>query len=218
MYIHLRKKCSLIKQKSNQNFFFISESQHIQEETEEIQYVVGNFSRWISQFRALIIKRFIYIKRNKKGLISQIILPALFVSIAMTVALSAPSVDDLPPLMLDPTQYYNVTQPRGNFIPFANRRKPSANYNNNLTEASASQLIETFHLPSGIGATCVLKSPFNSTFDRDAAIRLKYYPHQFELFSKYFNKGCRSVFQPGIHLDNYIPDADVIHNASWFGK
>ena len=56
----------------------------------------------------------------KKCLFSlQIILPAIFVAIAMTVALAAPSVDDLPPLELSTLMYYNVTQPRGHFIPFA---------------------------------------------------------------------------------------------------
>ncbi len=30
------------------------------------------------------------------------------------------SVGDLPPLMLSPSQYHNYTQPRGNFIPYAN--------------------------------------------------------------------------------------------------
>lgn len=30
------------------------------------------------------------------------------------------SAGDLPPLILSPSQYHNYTQPRGNFIPYAN--------------------------------------------------------------------------------------------------
>ena len=52
----------------------------------------------------------------------QILLPAIFVAVAMTVALAAPSVDDLPPLELSPTQFTNVTLPTGNFIPFTDER------------------------------------------------------------------------------------------------
>ena len=44
------------------------------------------------QFLAIIIKRFIFIRRNWKQLFTQILLPAMFVCIAMTVALTAPQV------------------------------------------------------------------------------------------------------------------------------
>ena len=199
--------------------FFFSEQERTRRNTrdDQLRYINGHFAQIINHLRALLVKRFIYMRRNQKGIISQIVLPAVFVSIAMTVALSAPSVDDLPPLVLDPAQYYNVTWPRGNFITFANRN-PNVKFNSSSTDAKSSQLIETFHLPSGVGATCLLKAPFNSSFDHDAAIELRSHPRSFELLSRYFNEECRSVFQPGIHLDNYIPDADVIHNASWYGK
>lgn len=37
---------------------------------------------------------------------------------------SAPSLPgDLPPLVLSPSQYHNYTQPRGNFIPYANEER-----------------------------------------------------------------------------------------------
>lgn len=95
----------------------------------------------LSQFHGLLIKRFHCAKRNTKGLFSQILLPAFFVCVAMTVALSVPEIGecvcvcaamkkpphhlsllpgDLPPLILSPSQYHNYTQPRGNFIPYAN--------------------------------------------------------------------------------------------------
>ena len=105
----------------------------------------------LRQFHGLIIKRFHCAKRNTKGLFSQIMLPAFFVCVAMTVALSVPAIGtcyqgggsrhaglgqvlvltllfrstgDLPPLILSPSQYHNYTQPRGNFIPYANEDRP----------------------------------------------------------------------------------------------
>ena len=69
----------------------------------------------------------------------------------------------MPPITLSPAQYYNYTQPRGNFIPYANHEEePSPDWSG---DASASELIQTFKLPCGMAATCLLKTPFNSSFD-----------------------------------------------------
>ena len=103
----------------------------------------------LNHFRAVIFKRFHYITRNWKGLFSQIILPALFVSIAMTVALSAPKDEDLPPLEMSPSQYYNVTQPKGNYIPYSNEHD-SNRAMKYLSDAGPIDLINTFKLPSGL--------------------------------------------------------------------
>ena len=46
----------------------------------------------LRQFHGLIVKRFHCAKRNTKGLFSQILLPAFFVCVAMTVALSVPAI------------------------------------------------------------------------------------------------------------------------------
>lgn len=48
----------------------------------------------VSQFHGLLIKRFHCAKRNTKGLFSQILLPAFFVCVAMTVALSVPEIGE----------------------------------------------------------------------------------------------------------------------------
>ncbi|XP_015427825.1 PREDICTED: ATP-binding cassette sub-family A member 2 [Myotis davidii] len=77
----------------------------------------------VRQFHGLLVKRFHCARRNSKALSSQILLPALFVCVAMTVALSVPEIGDLPPLVLSPSQYHNYTQPRGNFIPYANEER-----------------------------------------------------------------------------------------------
>lgn len=125
----------------------------------------------LNHFKAVIIKRFHYITRNWRSLFSQIILPAIFVAIAMTVALAAPSVDDLPPLELTTLQYYNVTQPRGHFVPITNEGLTSAS-KVNPRDAQAKRLIETLELASGIGASCVLEPRGPS----DIAQRYNYNP------------------------------------------
>lgn len=48
----------------------------------------------LRQFHGLIVKRYHCAKRNTKGLFSQIMLPAFFVCVAMTVALSVPSIGE----------------------------------------------------------------------------------------------------------------------------
>jgi len=111
-------------------------------------YVLAKNWLLLNHFRAVIVKRFHFIARNWKGLFSQILLPALFVSIAMTVALSAPKNEDLPPLELSPTQYFNLTQPKGNYIPFSNEHS-SPRALKYLNDSGPDDLIGTFHLPSG---------------------------------------------------------------------
>lgn len=46
----------------------------------------------VRQFNGLLVKRFHCARRNSKALSSQILLPALFVCVAMTVALSVPEI------------------------------------------------------------------------------------------------------------------------------
>ena len=55
-------------------------------------YVVQSHMLMLQQFLSIIKKRYVYIRRNWKGLFSQILLPALFVCVAMTVALTAPQL------------------------------------------------------------------------------------------------------------------------------
>ena len=206
-----------VSKKSINIYFCVSEKRKIKAMNKGFHYTERICTSWIYQFLALMIKRYIYSKRNKMLLISQIILPAVFVTIAMTIALSAPSVNDLPPLVLDPTQYFDITQPRGNFIPFFNRRS-TGNSNYTTTDASASEIIQTFRLLSGIGSKCILKTPFNNTFDIDAAMKLFKNPQNVELFSKYFNEECRRVYNTDLILNISIPDSSEIQNITWYGK
>ena len=125
----------------------------------------------------MVAKRVNYTRRNRKALLSQIILPAVFVSISMTIALSAPTLSDPEPIVLSTTQYYEATQPEGNFIPFYIEAAPSNNLTSgtfnsiNSTQVNTQNggsdekssaicykdIIDTFLLPSGFGSSCLLK-------------------------------------------------------------
>ncbi|XP_039200906.1 ATP-binding cassette sub-family A member 2 isoform X2 [Crotalus tigris] len=156
----------------------------------------------LRQFHGLLVKRYHCAKRNSKAIFSQILLPAFFVCVAMTVALSVPEIGDLPPLILSPSQYHNYTQPRGNFIPFANEERGS---HQPAPDASAQQLVSTFYLPSGIGATCVLKSAFNSTLDQQVQSLNLNSNESKMLAAKYFDAMCLDSFTQGLPLSNFVP-------------
>uniref|UniRef100_A0A8C5RJB7 ATP-binding cassette sub-family A member 2 n=1 Tax=Laticauda laticaudata TaxID=8630 RepID=A0A8C5RJB7_LATLA len=157
----------------------------------------------LRQFHGLLVKRFHCAKRNSKAIFSQILLPAFFVCVAMTVALSVPEIGDLPPLILSPSQYHNYTQPRGNFIPYANEERESPSRSS--PDASAQQLVSTFYLPSGIGATCVLKSTFNSTLDQQVQSLNLNSNESKMLAAKYFDAMCLDSFTQGLPLSNFVP-------------
>ncbi|XP_058842654.1 ATP-binding cassette sub-family A member 2-like isoform X3 [Acipenser ruthenus] len=158
----------------------------------------------LRQFHGLIVKRFHCAKRNTKGLFSQILLPAFFVCVAMTVALSVPEIGDLPPLILSPSQYHNYTQPKGNFIPYANEDR--VEYRSRLShDASPQQIANTLRLPSGVGSTCVLKTPFNSTLDQLAQTLNLNSNESKMLAAQYFDSMCLDSFTQGVPLSNFVP-------------
>ncbi|XP_052449004.1 ATP-binding cassette sub-family A member 2 isoform X3 [Carassius gibelio] len=158
----------------------------------------------LRQFHGLIVKRFHCAKRNTKGIFSQILLPAFFVCVAMTVALSVPEIGDLPPLILSPSQYHNYTQPRGNFIPYANEDR--LQFRSKLSpDASPQRIVNTLGLPSGVGATCVLKTPFNSTLDQLAQSLNPYANNSKTLAARYFDSMCLDSFTQGVPLSNFVP-------------
>ncbi|NWI66191.1 ABCA2 protein, partial [Todus mexicanus] len=158
----------------------------------------------LRQFHGLIVKRFHCAKRNTKALFSQILLPAFFVCVAMTVALSVPEIGDLPPLILSPSQYHNYTQPKGNFIPYANEERHE--YRIRLSpDASPQQLVNTFRLPSGVGATCVLKTAFNNTLDQPMQTLNLNSNESKMLAAKYFDAMCIDSFTQGLPLSNFVP-------------
>ncbi|XP_056600911.1 ATP-binding cassette sub-family A member 2 isoform X1 [Triplophysa dalaica] len=163
----------------------------------------------LRQFHGLIVKRFHCAKRNTKGIFSQILLPAFFVCVAMTVALSVPEIGDLPPLILSPSQYHNYTQPRGNFIPYANEDRLQYRSDKTISkmspDATPQWIVNTLRLPSGVGATCVLKTPFNSTLDQLAQTLNPYANNSKTLAARYFDSMCLDSFTQGVPLSNFVP-------------
>ena len=136
---------------------------------------------------------------------------------------TALQVQDLPAIVLSPAQYYNYTQPRGNFIPTSladhdELSSKAASMSWWSKDADAKRILGTFHLASGVAATCVLKSPFNSSFDADRLRTLNFTSRSQQLLEKYFEAGCESVFVKGLPMMNFVPPAaviiDVINNSS----
>ncbi|XP_075923304.1 phospholipid-transporting ATPase ABCA1 [Petromyzon marinus] len=66
--------------------------------------ITGGPLAW-QQFRALIIKRFHHTRRSRKGFLSQIILPAVFVCLALVFTMIVPPFADYPELELQPWMY-----------------------------------------------------------------------------------------------------------------
>uniref|UniRef100_A0ABM5EM12 Phospholipid-transporting ATPase ABCA1-like isoform X1 n=1 Tax=Pogona vitticeps TaxID=103695 RepID=A0ABM5EM12_9SAUR len=59
----------------------------------------------VQQLRALFTKRFLYATRSRRGFFAQIVLPAIFVCIALLFSLIVPPFGKYPPLRLDPWMY-----------------------------------------------------------------------------------------------------------------
>ena len=141
--------------------------------------LTGASLKW-QQFWALLLKRFHHARRNFTGVISQILLPAIFISIAMTMALSLPKKGDLPALELTPSMF-----PRPNYIPFANEAKG--------VNLLAKRLDKTLTLPSGVGATCCLVSANFSFANYSGKVTGKEkYRLSKEKMAEMFDKNCRS--------------------------
>nr|QNH67855.1 ATP-binding cassette transporter subfamily A member 1-like protein X1 [Brachionus rotundiformis] len=67
--------------------------------------VESSFLVSLQQFYALLIKRFHRVKRNIKGFLAEIVLPVVFVCLALLVATLTPKPSDRPPLELHPWYY-----------------------------------------------------------------------------------------------------------------
>ncbi|XP_071498338.1 ATP-binding cassette sub-family A member 2-like [Diadema antillarum] len=165
------------------------------------------FFHHLITFMALLKKRVHHVKRNQKGLFSQLLLPAFFVTIAMSVALSAPHIGDLPALILSPSQYHPFEYPEGNVIPYAdealNKRRSYRIYHSKCGDAGPQQLADTFRFPAGVGASCVLKTPFNGTLDQ--LVMSANYTRSVGLTAQYYDPMCKQSFRKGQPLSNYVP-------------
>ncbi|CAF3930645.1 unnamed protein product, partial [Didymodactylos carnosus] len=101
------------------------------------------------QFLALIIKRFHRTKRNTKGFIAEIVLPIIFVLLAMLVATLRPSQQDPPPLILHPWYWYT---PNYFFQSFAEN-----------ASAISNGTLQTFYRSPSVGTRCLSDTMLDST-------------------------------------------------------
>jgi ATP-binding cassette subfamily A (ABC1) protein 2 len=94
-----------------------------------------------------------------RGLATQILLPAFFITVAMTVALTAPGFADPPSITLSTAMFSQVNQL---FTPVSGLNDYKLkNRSQILTkDANPYDLSETIHYPSGIGSTCLLNNPY----------------------------------------------------------
>lgn len=72
-------------------------------------------------------------------------------------------------------------------------------------DASPQRIFNTVRLPSGVGATCVLKTPFNSTLDQLAQTLNPYANNSKTLAARYFDSMCLDSFTQGVPLSNFVP-------------
>uniref|UniRef100_A0A8C2XZS0 ATP binding cassette subfamily A member 7 n=1 Tax=Capra hircus TaxID=9925 RepID=A0A8C2XZS0_CAPHI len=66
---------------------------------------VHSWALTCQQLRALLLKRFLLARRSRRGLFAQIVLPALFVGLALVFSLIAPPFGYYPALQLSPSMY-----------------------------------------------------------------------------------------------------------------
>uniref|UniRef100_A0A8C7ZX29 ABC transporter domain-containing protein n=1 Tax=Oryzias sinensis TaxID=183150 RepID=A0A8C7ZX29_9TELE len=96
------------------------------------------------QFLALFIKRFHHARRSRKGLIAQVVLPAIFVCLALVFSLIVPSFTAYPSLELQPWMYDSQTTFYSNDMP---------------EDANVSRVVETLVDNPGFGTRCMEGNP-----------------------------------------------------------
>jgi ATP-binding cassette subfamily A (ABC1) protein 2 len=114
---------------------------------------------YAKQALAIIIKRFIFNYRNMRGLATQILLPAFFITVAMTVALTAPGFADPPPITLSTSMFSHLNQLN---TPVSGLNDYKLKNSSQIFPLNANpyDLSETIQYPSGIGSTCLLNNPY----------------------------------------------------------
>ncbi|CAF3675437.1 unnamed protein product [Rotaria socialis] len=114
---------------------------------------------YAKQALSIIIKRFIFNYRNLRGLATQILLPAFFITVAMTVALTAPGFADPPPIILSTAMFSHLNYL---YTPVSDLNDYKLRNISHISRLNANpyDLSETIQYPSGIGSTCLLKNPY----------------------------------------------------------
>ncbi|XP_061690398.1 phospholipid-transporting ATPase ABCA1-like isoform X3 [Syngnathoides biaculeatus] len=120
-------------------------------ETDRLKCVGGKGSEKVSgwnlrkqQFVALMWKRFLYARRSRKGFFAQIVLPAVFVCIALVFSLIVPPFGKYPNLELQPWMYEDQ-------VTFISDDAPG--------DATMQKLLSSLLDPPGLGTRCMLGHP-----------------------------------------------------------
>uniref|UniRef100_A0A7N6B5M8 ABC transporter domain-containing protein n=1 Tax=Anabas testudineus TaxID=64144 RepID=A0A7N6B5M8_ANATE len=111
-------------------------------------YQVKGWSLKRQQFVALLWKRFLYARRSRKGFFAQIVLPAVFVCIALVFSLIVPPFGKYPSLALDPSMY-------GEQFTFISNDLPDDAHTNKLLGALTEK--------PGFGTRCMKGEPIPDT-------------------------------------------------------
>ncbi|CAF5062387.1 unnamed protein product, partial [Rotaria sp. Silwood1] len=137
----------------------------------------------------LSIKCFIFNYRNMRSLATQVLLPAFFITIAMSVALNAPGFADLPPVLLSTSMFSNLNYL---YTPVSGLNDYKLGNSSQISRLNANpyDLVETIRYPSGIGSTCLLNNPYINitrlTFDNLTGLSCdKVYHNDFNSYSEY---------------------------------
>ncbi|XP_061147735.1 phospholipid-transporting ATPase ABCA1b [Syngnathus typhle] len=128
-----------------------SDSDFESRETDRLNCVGGKGSAKASgwnlrkqQFVALMWKRFLYARRSRKGFFAQIVLPAVFVCIALVFSLIVPPFGKYPSLELQPWMYEDQ-------VTFFSDDAPG--------DATMQKLLASLLDPPGLGTRCMLGHP-----------------------------------------------------------
>ncbi|XP_056883329.1 phospholipid-transporting ATPase ABCA1-like isoform X2 [Takifugu flavidus] len=97
------------------------------------------------QFLALFIKRFHYARRSRKGLVAQVVLPAVFVCLALVFSLIVPPFSEFPSLELQPWMY---DLPQTTFYS-----------NDGADGVDVSRVVDTLVNSPGFGTRCMMGDP-----------------------------------------------------------
>uniref|UniRef100_A0A671TWL4 P-type phospholipid transporter n=1 Tax=Sparus aurata TaxID=8175 RepID=A0A671TWL4_SPAAU len=103
-------------------------------------YQVSGWGLKRQQFVALMWKRLLYARRSRKGFFAQIVLPAVFVCIALVFSLIVPPFGKYPSLELQPWMYEDQ-------VTFISDDAPA--------DANMQQLLNTLLDPPGFGTRCM---------------------------------------------------------------
>ncbi|XP_034043869.1 phospholipid-transporting ATPase ABCA1-like isoform X1 [Thalassophryne amazonica] len=132
------------------------------------------------QFAALLWKRFLYARRSRKGFFAQIVLPAVFVCIALVFSLIVPPFGKYPSLALHPSMY-------GEQFTFISNDLPNDHHTNKLLGALTEK--------PGFGTRCMEGDPIPDT--PCTAVKDKWTtPAVSESVTEMFGKGNWSMKNP----------------------